>query len=103
MRVAKMSFEKHDIDGTIWTSELTPMGEFKVRCVGVRSWEAIRGQIRIGGKTYASSEEAKEACQRYFKHSIEEWLELENHESGGPDRIAEAVKIARGGEATSTY
>lgn len=85
MRVARVTFEKHDIDGTIWTSELTPMGEFVVKCVGPKKWDAVRGMRRIGGKSYASSDEAKEACQTYFKHRIEEWLELEDGDIEGPD------------------
>ena len=92
MRVARMTFEKHDIDGTIWTSEMTPMGNFLVKCIGPKKWSATRGALRIGGRDYGSSADAKEACQIYFRNSLEEWLELDDDERGGHDKIARAVQ-----------
>lgn len=74
-KIRLLTWEAQNVDKTLWCSELTPMGEFRVQCNGVTKWSASRRNSPVEIGEFSGSKEAKKACQEEYQRLVKSCFE----------------------------
>lgn len=74
-KIRLLTWEAQNVDSTLWCTEVTPMGEFRVQCEGVTKWSAGRRGRGLGIGTFDSSKLAKAACQEEYQRLVKSCFE----------------------------